>query len=911
MSDFPDPDEEFELMYGDEFELLREQNTEDVNIPLLSSNRVRKSLNFDTPSKSNSSESHTTTFTSQTTITIEEPHHSNVNPLNNTKQLFDSTSNSKKRLADDFLLDSFDIENYDFLKNLNNSKKHKADNDDDNKHQKDLDLMNFIIQRRNEFKNSQLISLPINSINVSLRNSERDKRNVSLSVPRYPFVKIKSFNGQSVYVRFHSEEFEKDEIKRIVNVNSFQGLMGDSFKTIWDEANELISKQFNTVQANTENDHEILTTVQQNNELWVNLYKPKKYLELLSDENTNRTMLRWIKLWDKVVFNRNPKIKIRPNEQNAKKPYNFHNLNSTLDEHGRPHHKVALLCGPPGLGKTTLAHMVAKHAGYNIVEINASDDRSLEAFRTTLENSTQMRSVVDESKRPNCIIFDEIDGAPAASIDFLVKFISGTAPIKGIKSKNKGNKSHILKRPIICICNDAYVPALRPLRQIAFIINFPRTSSARLAERLMEIAKRQQIKTDIGAMIALAEKSNHDIRSCLSVLHFYKAQNKQIGLTDIYKANVGQKDMQKGLFMIWSDIFEIKRTQKGSSGNKVLPTMKDRMEKILQTIGLFGDHERVAQGVYENFPRLQLKDKNLNSTSLGIDWFCYNDVITKCINTDQNYSLTGYLNYAFVIWHFVFASVQKPKISYPSIGYEYRMKDIRHKAIIAEQLRGMAVNVRCYQSALPLILDVIPLLLRIISPSFRPVSQHLYTEEERTNLQRVAGIMADYNLNYIQERNTDGTYDFKLEPNVEELVLFKKSENNKNRILYFNRQLIAKEIELEKMRRIEAQNTRKVDLVSKTKNEEKQKHSEVIESAAASSKALPNHLQTLQFKILKSTTKVSKPTLRKDFFGRVIENVQSVSDDSSRNLLKNDVFFRYKEGYSNAVKKRIKIKELK
>lgn len=38
-------------------------------------------------------------------------------------------------------------------------------------------------------------------------------------------------------------------------------------------------------------------------------------------------------------------------------------LDDELDESGCPKHKLALLCGPPGLGKTTLAHVIAKHAG--------------------------------------------------------------------------------------------------------------------------------------------------------------------------------------------------------------------------------------------------------------------------------------------------------------------------------------------------------------------------------------------------------------------------------------------------------------------------------------------------------------------------------------------------------------------
>lgn len=47
------------------------------------------------------------------------------------------------------------------------------------------------------------------------------------------------------------------------------------------------------------------------------------------------------------------------------------NLPTTLDNYKRPVQKIALLSGTPGVGKTTLAHIVARHAGYYVQEMNA------------------------------------------------------------------------------------------------------------------------------------------------------------------------------------------------------------------------------------------------------------------------------------------------------------------------------------------------------------------------------------------------------------------------------------------------------------------------------------------------------------------------------------------------------------
>ena len=46
--------------------------------------------------------------------------------------------------------------------------------------------------------------------------------------------------------------------------------------------------------------------------------------------------------------------------------------NPFLQDHlERPERKILLIHGQPGLGKTTLAHVVAETAGYSVIEINA------------------------------------------------------------------------------------------------------------------------------------------------------------------------------------------------------------------------------------------------------------------------------------------------------------------------------------------------------------------------------------------------------------------------------------------------------------------------------------------------------------------------------------------------------------
>jgi chromosome transmission fidelity protein 18 len=125
--------------------------------------------------------------------------------------------------------------------------------------------------------------------------------------------------------------------------------------------------------------------------------------------------------------------------------------------------------------QTTLAHIVAKHCGYTPVEVNASDDRSPEKLKELIHNATQNATLLAQA-RPNCVILDEIDGIDGSrnALDVLTAIVK--APLKAgtTTSGGKATKSATfpLTRPLICICNDQYAPALRDLIKLADVFVF-------------------------------------------------------------------------------------------------------------------------------------------------------------------------------------------------------------------------------------------------------------------------------------------------------------------------------------------------------------------------------------------------------------------------------------------------------
>ncbi|XP_015732166.1 chromosome transmission fidelity protein 18 homolog isoform X2 [Coturnix japonica] len=687
--------------------------------------------------------------------------------------------------------------------------------------------------------------------------------------------------------------------------------------------------------------------------LWVDKFAPRRYIELLSDDYTNRCLLKWLKLWDTVVFGKEKPVK-KPNPGAVahppfKQPKEQQNkwktkaqlteeiLEAELDQHKRPKYKVALLCGPPGLGKTTLAHVIAQHAGYNVVEMNASDDRSPETFKTRIEAATQMKSVLGAEEKPNCLIIDEIDGAPTASITVLLNIINSKEP-EGEAAASGGRRRRreggLLLRPIICICNDQYVPALRPLRQQAFLLSFPRTAPSRLAQRLGEIAQQQGMKADTGALLALCEKTENDIRSCINTLQFLHGRGqKELDVRMVQMMKIGLKDQNKGLFSIWQEIFQLPRIQRHCIGmdpslpnhlmadedevshlgvRTALTASSHRFHRVLHLASSSGEQEKLAQGLYENFLNMKLRDSTFNSVCLALEWLCFSDMLSRAVLHGQSFQLMRYLPFLPVAFHLLFAATRIPRLSYPSSHHEALAKLNHMQNLVVSMVSGITPSARSRAGQQSLVLEVLCLLLDIIAPKLRPVNTQLYSLKEKQQLAALISTMLAYNLTYHQERLPEGQYVYKLDPNVEDVCRFPDLPARKQ-LTYQAKQLIAHEIEMEKMRRTEAV------LQARNINEEPAEMGDV--ETGAGGPAVPhNHQQRLEH-IMRRTAVQDKPET--DFFGRPILRQQSApapeAQPSEQDAIENqmgkavgrsDVWFRFNEGVSNAVRRNLYIRDL-
>ncbi|KAL8280406.1 hypothetical protein RQP46_007054 [Phenoliferia psychrophenolica] len=568
--------------------------------------------------------------------------------------------------------------------------------------------------------------------------------------------------------------------------------------------------------------------------LWTDRYRPKKFTDLLGDERVHRAALLWLKEWDQCVFPKTSKttaaaeLKRERRKKRARDgkfgsaPPPEEELPGVGDAWGRPQEKILLMSGPPGLGKTTLAYVLAHQAGYDVFEVNASSDRGGGVVDTLIRGALEQKAMSMDAgmakNKPTCVVIDEIDGAvgdgESGFINSLVKLITDGANVKRGKSgestakkagedKDKKAKKKIvhraLLRPIICICNDLYSPALRPLRPYARIIRFQPPTTAMIVTRLRNICAEEGLKADTKSLTLLTEIAEGDLRSCLNTLQFIKRRSPNVDAAAIQATSIG-KDMATSSFAVIASLFKKPPRKKGAANDND----EKYVQRLVRDIGTSNEAsgERLVSGIFENYLSAKQTNDSWPRILDALDWLDFHGQINSSVRGDQEFALYPYLAYAFPPFYKLFASHTAKRVENTKADYESHLQQQAHKEILDSFIHHLPHHVKFHFTSLTVATELLPQLNRIIAPDLKPVNSQLIKSQERAVMLKLVNTMITLGLYFVQSKNDEGQPTYKLDPPIDVFVHYEgKRAIDIAASRYAVRHMIANEMQVEDMRR--------------------------------------------------------------------------------------------------------------
>lgn len=271
---------------------------------------------------------------------------------------------------------------------------------------------------------------------------------------------------------------------------------------------------------------------------------------------------------------------------------------------GVPKDRAVVIHGRAGTGKTTAAHALAHDMGWEVIELNASDQRTADIIEKIAGSASQM-STLEGAGKKRLVIMDEADN------------IHGTADRGGERAIVELIKK--TSQPIILIANELYDMSAG-LRGACKPVQFNSVMSRSMIPALRRIAEAEGITCSLGVLDKIAENAGGDLRSAINDLQAAAQGRKKLEIEDIA---TGERDTKENIFKIMVKVF------KGT----------DITEAHKSTYNLDENPEDLIQWIDENLPLEYTAPEDLER---GYHYISRASLFLGRVSRRQNYNMWRY-----------------------------------------------------------------------------------------------------------------------------------------------------------------------------------------------------------------------------------------------------------------------------